>query len=362
MDVVPYAISAAGNLIVLADGPELLVYSGSNDQGLWKLMAEDILMGVGATKERVYTIDAVGTLFVYRALDGKELGRRSLDIAPFSLAVSPEGGCAVPTPSALVVVPPGVEPITVPLESPRQLAWGPGGASLGVGSADGTFTAVDPNSGGAWGSVSVGGRITGVSWCASEGGCWAVAHDDRVSFVSGDGTTVLRTMLVGAMVGEVTVSEDGSVLAVVSEETRVDVFELATRTAVGQVVYDRPIHHIQFGNAHWLGVGFDDGDANRLDVVTGTMTRTQAHPGRAQNAWAMNVQINHALLRGAVASIAAGGADIARHNKPKGQKLSSRKKRGWIKWVVGGFALVLVGSLCCGVGSAVAAWFGGLFG
>ena len=61
-DIAPYTYSPARNVIVLADGPELLVYSAANDQGLWKAMAEDVLMGVGATEDQVLSVDATGKI------------------------------------------------------------------------------------------------------------------------------------------------------------------------------------------------------------------------------------------------------------------------------------------------------------
>jgi hypothetical protein len=221
-------------------------------------------------------------------------------------------------------------------------AWGPDSASLGIGGADGMFTVLDPVSGGAWGSQRLGGAITGVVWCVQ--GQWAVSHDKQVTFVSGDGLNVLSRVELGEPAGEVAVSLDGGVLAVVVSQSRVAVYELHTVAKVGEIVFQRFVHHLRFGPQHWLCMGFEDGDANRLDLLTGSMTRTRAHPGRGQNAWAMQAQINHALVRGAVVNVAAGGSAIAVHNRPKIKK--KRKKRGL--WFVLAAVIVVPSLLCCG--------------
>lgn len=343
----PFAYPASGNVMVLGDGPELLVYSGANDQGIWKLMADDIIMGVGVSGDTVLSIDGAGVIASYRAIDGVENYRFETGVSPMSMEVSPDGVVCVVTASSMVLVSAGVEPVTVPWSSPRQVAWGPGSASLGVGGADGTFAAVDPVSHGAWGSVNLGAPVTGVVWVAT--GVWAVAHGQQISLVKGDGTEVLRTLALAAPVGGVAVSLDGAVLAAVVGDNRVAVYELQSDGFAGEVSYQRPVAAVRFGPGHWLAIAFDQGDANRLDVVGGTMTRTQAHPGRAQNAWPMNASVSHSKLRGAVANVAAGGAAIALRNQVKPVK----KKGSWrpyaITFVLGSlFLLVFIG---CGGGS-----------
>lgn len=352
-DPAPYCYSAHGNVIVLADGPELLVYSANNDQGIWKLMAEDILMGVGVTEDQVLAVDAAGRITAYRAIDGHQQYQLDTDTAPIAVRISPQGHVAILEADGLCIVRPGVDPLRLPWSQPRVAAWGPDEASLGVGGADGQFHVVDPTSGGAWGSQALGAAITGVAWRAN--GTWAVAHGQQVSFVSGDGTELAGSLPVGGPTGEVTVSVDGAILAVVSGPQKVTLFELAGNAPVGDVTFQRDVLHLQFGPKHWLGFGFDDGDANRLDVASGSITRTQAHPGRGQNAWAMNASVNQALVRGGIANVASAGQSIAAVGKVKADKSPVKKKRNlkWM-WLGLGAAAVLVFVFCCGGGSLMA--------
>lgn len=341
-ELVPFAYPQAGNLIVLGDGPELLVFSGANDQGMWNVVCEDLLMGVGATTDNVIAIDATGRITLYRAIDGHVLSRLDTDCSPMSMEVSAEGSMAILTANSVVLVLPEQDPRAIGMGSPRVCAWGPGSGSLAIGGSDGLFTVLDPVSGGAWGNQHLTGAITGIVWCAQ--GQWAVAHSTAVSFISADGVEVLSAIELTEPAGEVAISQDGAVLAIVLSQSRVAVYEMHTMGKVGEVVFQRFVHHIRFGPAHWLCFGFEDGDANRLDMLTGSMTRTQAHPGRAQNAWAMQAQINHALLRGAVANVAAEGSAIAVHNKP----VIKKKRPKWFLRVVIAGVVLLPGVACCG--------------
>lgn len=365
-DETPYAYSMSGNLIVLADGPELLVYSAANDQGLWKLMCEDVLVGVGVTEAQVLAVDAAGRVSAYRPIDGQKLFDLDTDAAPITMRVSEEGHALILEDQALCVVRPGVDPVRVGWSGPRHAAWEPGSATFGVGGEDGTFAIVDPASAAPLGTVNLGSAITGVAWRAD--GTWAVAHGQQVSFIKlgafveelGRSAEVAGTLPVNLPVGEVTVSVDGSILAVMAGPQAVNLFELAGNAPVGTVSFQRDIAHIQFGPKHWLGFGFDDGDANRIDVASGKITRTQAHQGRGQNAWAMNASVNQALVRGGIANVAAKGAAIAEKGKPKFTKPKKRGKKvnTWLIIAAAGGAFMVVFILLCGGGGLLATFLG----
>ncbi|MFT7518928.1 MAG: WD40 repeat protein [Kiritimatiellia bacterium] len=359
-EVVPYSYTQLGNLIVLGDGPELLVYSGSNDQGMWKIMAEDIVMGVGSTKDHVYMVDGSGLLVLYRAINGEELSRLRTDCSPWSMEVAADGSVAILTANSVVIVRGGADPLTVPLSGPRKAAWDTDATKLAVACNDGSVYVLDPSSGAAMQSVGVGEAVTAVRWRVQ--GHWVVSHGRSVSYLGVVGEeepvlSVTETMVVGGATVDIAVSSDGSVLAVALDDQRVQIFEMLGKVEAGFVQFARTIYAVRFGNHGWLGVGFDDGDANRFDVITGKMTRTQAHVGRGQNAWKMKPEMNHAVVRGAMATTSAGGSPIAKHNVPKIKK--KKKKRS--KWMyVGGCSLVLF-ILCCGGGGVVGAWQYGLF-
>ncbi|TVQ93840.1 MAG: hypothetical protein EA397_03555 [Deltaproteobacteria bacterium] len=345
---VPFDYVRTGQVIVLADGPELLVYSGSNDQGMWKAMGSDVYMGVGATESHVLAVDYSGELELYRAIDGHQQSRIATHCTPRRLEVAPGGESAILADDAIVLIRFGGEPQTVEVPGASCLAWSRDGTQLAVGSRDGTLRVLDAASGTPIHIAHLQGEITDLRW--RHPNQWAVVTGASVQLYapSADpevGLQPVKTVSTEHPILRLAISEDGAVAAVQVRESLVYILELIGDKKVGEVEFQRPLGGLRFGPAHWLAFGFDDGDANRLDVLTGKMTRTQAHVGRAQNAWAMNVRVNHAQVRGVVVGIAAGTSPIAKHNVPKIPK----KRKKWFKWVAIAVVLLFVGFLCCGM-------------
>ena len=345
-EIVPFAYERTGQVIAIGDGPELLIYSGANDQGMWKVMATDILMGVGYTKDHVHAVDGAGVLHYYRLLDGLEQSQVATGASPWGLAVGATGASAVVTVRSVVLVPRGGNPTAILLEGARCAAFDAAGGQVAVGCADGSVYVLDATTGAVTASARFPDPVTGVAWRAM--GQWAVAHGQQIDLCEPAGLTPQKSLMVGAPVRRFALSEDGGLAAVQVADGLVRIFELVGDLSVGEVEFQRTLSGLAFGPGTWLAFGFDDGDANRLDVLTGKMTRTQAHVGRGQNAWAMNVRVNHAQVRGVVVGMAAGGKDIARRNVPK----IAKKPKKWFWWAVGGAIGFVLLSLCCGaVGS-----------
>lgn len=342
-EIVPFSYAASGQVLVLADGPELLVFSGANDQGMWKVMGSDIFMGVGSTATHVHAVDGSGRLLLYRAIDGTEQSRLETRASPMGMEVAEEGQSAILTANAIVIVRYGGEPQEIRLGSPRCARWRPPAEQLAVGGADGQLHILDGATGEIVLTTSFPDPIRSIAWRAT--GQWAVAHGRQVDFLDPETLEIQKTLLLDEPIQRFTVSDGGGLLAAQVSDELVQLYELASDTNIGEVEFQRTLYGLAFGPAHWLAFGFEDGDANRLDVLTGKMTRTQAHAGRAQNAWAMNVRVNHAQVRGAVVGMAAGGHAIAKHNVPKIPK----KRSKWMRWVIGGVVVVVLLSLCCGV-------------
>jgi len=331
------------------DGPEVLVYSGNDDGPLWKYFCEDVAIGVGVTNEEVYVLEATGRLVKMRLVNGELLDSEELSIYPTGLLISDDEYIAVIGNENLFVRPPGGEPMAVAISGVSALAFGPTGGSLGLGTDTGHFCAVDTATGGAWGSVELGGPITGVSWSAQQ--YWLVTTGHEVHTISGDGGQVMETMDIGVPINGIACSLDGSVVAVVTEETHIRVFEWLNKSQAGTIWFQREVQTIEFGPSSWLGIGHDDGDGNRVDLFTGQMTRTQAHEGRGQTAWPMQVEINSALLRGSSTSIRAGSAPLAVQVRSEAieEKKSSRMIWVVVALLVGIAICSSVGMLLCGV-------------
>lgn len=178
---VPFDYVRTGQVLVLGDGPELLVYSGSNDQGMWKLMCADVLMGVGATESHVLAVDYAGELTLYRMIDGQQQSRIATGCQPSGLEVAPGGESAVLTQDALVIVRFGGEPQRIELPGLRCVAWSADGSRLAAGCADGTLFLIEGATGEVVATTQVQGEVTTISWRPP--GQWAVAVGDQIQVI-----------------------------------------------------------------------------------------------------------------------------------------------------------------------------------
>ena len=348
-----YTYPAHGKVYICADGPEILVYSSNNDGPLWKVFGRDIVCGVGVTKEEVLVLESTGRLVRYRITNGELLEDELLQIAPTGLLVAADEVVAVIGEQNLYVRAPEGEPMLVGISGDSAVSFGPNGGAIGLGTSDGAFYAVDTSTGGAWGSVTFDGPVTSVAWCAQQE--WLVSVGHHIHRVSGDGAQVLGTVDVQGMIDAVSCSLDGAIVATVTNGTHIRIFEWMNYTAVGNIWFQRQVQAIEFGPSSWLLIGHEDGDGNRVDLYTGQMTRTQAHEGRAQNAWPMQVDVNSAVLRGVSTSLKAGGAPIAVHVRSQSNE---ERRASSLKWVVLVIAILFVlcsslGAIFCGLGPLI---------
>ncbi len=149
----------------------------------------------------------------------------------------------------------------------------------------------------------------------------------------------------GGAVGAVACMADGA-LAAVKVGDDIVLLDMLHRKPIGAVKLQRPVVGVAFGPGTWLGIGFENGDANRLDVVTGQLTKSEAHAGRTANRWFIKVECDPLKVRQAVALYRAGGDPIAR-TIAKGE--SEKKGRGCLFWVAITFLVLFLCAGCSGV-------------
>lgn len=345
-----FTYPAHGKVYICSDGPEILVYSSSNDGPLWKVFGQDLVVGAGVTREEVLVLEVSGRLARYRITNGEILEDEFLQIQPTGLLVSQDEVVAVIGQENLYVRSHESEPMMVGISGVSAASFGPNGGAIGLGTQEGVFYAVDTSTGGAWGSVTFEGPIVSVAWCGQQE--WLVAVGHHVHRVSGDGTQLLGSIDIQGTIQAISCSFDGAILAVVTNQTHVRIFEWMNYSSVGDIWFQRPVQSVEFGPGSWLLLGHEDGDGNRVDLYTGQMTRTLAHEGRAQNAWSMQVEVNSATLRGISTNLKAGGAPIAVHVRSKSNE---ERRASSLKWVVLAVAILFVlcssmGAIFCGLG------------
>ena len=344
----PVHISSDAATLACVDGPELLVYEGRGAPR-WKHFCGELLVDVRAIRDEVVAVDATGQLTRFRPADGRILEQVQLDGA-LSLDLSADGLAVVRSEASVQLVERGGANRTLPHAGATAVALGPDRGSLGIGFSDGTFRAVDAQTGTAWGEVQLPGPVDAITWSAQ--GWWLVAAGPQLCAVSGEGTEVVGTVGLQTRVYELAVSADGLIAAAAQGHNQVALAELFTWQPVGSLEFRRSVGGVCFGPGGTLVIGLDDGDATLLEVFTAGSTRTEPHPGRGRNVWNYDNRVDHERLRGAVALARAGTEPIARYVGPPVER---NTWLGCLAAVVGTFVLI-AGCMGC---SGVAWWVWG---
>lgn len=356
MNEVPFHYPPSGNVIVCGDGPELLVYSGGDDTALWKEFCENILVGVGAWDRWVVSLDADGLLRTYRALDGSSEAEFQLDYRPKGLDLAPDGTAAILVENGVVVMRPGDDSIHFSMPGASYVSFGRDSSIIGVGTSSGAFYSVNARTGIATGVCELGKPIAGLCWRHPQS--WAVAAGNILHQISGDGTSIEHRFAVEGEAGHVACTSDGSLISVVLDKKNVAVFETNTRFQVGTVETDQIIGGMDFGPEVWLAIGLDGGDANRMDLYTSKLNRTESHPGRGQNRWLCKIQFDSMRIRGSVATLRAGGRPIAMRVDPEVKE--QQQRRSWVSILLAVLALLFVCGLCTGCMGTIGLYLGTL--
>jgi len=304
----PLAFGAS--LVAIADGPELLVYQASDGAPVWKQFCDGVLVGVAVVGQRVVTLDTEGAITWWAIADGRQEDTYGFGGSVSQLVAAADGVCGAVTPNGLSMTHGG----TLSIPQVSAASFGPDSASIGVGTSSGSFSAIDPTTGSAWGTVELGAAVTGVAWSAQ--GTWVVAAANRIAVVSGDGTEVIASIAGPDSLRGLSISENGLLAASVCGSQQIACFELHGHRAIGTIDLKRDIEGVAFGTAAMVAIAIDDGDVSFVDMYNGKIGRTEPHPGRGRNTWAVKVGIDQAAVRGAVALNKAGGVPIAKYVPP----------------------------------------------
>jgi hypothetical protein len=234
----PYHLQRDAVVAVVADGPEMFCYSGADDQPTWKVFCNNILVGVGATRELVVAGDVDGMVVWYRVLDGQVMQNMDLQTAINVFAHAPDGTVAMAGPVGIYILDPKLAPRSIGFPDAGVVGFGPDGNSIGVGVGS-EFHAVDAADGTVWNTQNLGAEVTGVAWSAL--GNWVVTAGHKLFVVAGDGSEIVAEVAAeGPLRGAVT-SMDGVIGAAVQGLNQVAVFELQTNTSVGDITFRRGI-------------------------------------------------------------------------------------------------------------------------
>ncbi len=318
------ACDEAENLLATADGKTLFVFTGDDEQPLWKGECEGTILGVGVTDEEVITLDDSGLVVWWDGETGERADEVAVEGSPKAFAVDRDGVAAVLTDEGVEVIDPGDEPRSLDLGAGRSIAWAVGAGRLAVGGRDGTLHIFDDLDLEELATAQLPGPVTAVHGLV--GGDWLVSVGAALHVVAAEGETVDRVAEV-AGTGDarakpdcLAVSADGEIVACRAAPDRVLAFARHTGQQVASVTYaDRTVAGVAFGAKTWLGVALDGGDANRVSLRTGAVRHTAPHEGRPQREAAPAVEVVK-FERRPRGRPAPGPAPVAKAKRPKGAR------------------------------------------
>ncbi|TNE85931.1 MAG: hypothetical protein EP330_23630 [Deltaproteobacteria bacterium] len=318
MSVAPYSFDRSGSIQVCLDGPEVLVYSGEGVP-MWKSFLQGIAVAVHAGGQLVVTLDSDGRLVSFMAHDGTQIVDTNLGVQPVSMCGARDGRVAVIATDCVLLVSRDGE--SYRLEHAGGVAasfGGQGETQLAVVDAQGMITVFDVTTGQVAQQLSLGQPLVDVAWSGL--GRWVALSNGQlfqVALGAAQGEQpaalqVLRAMLLAPGTRQVEVADDGVVAAVLVGDRQVWAVELWTDQRGGVIELHRDIGDVAFGVGGMLGIGLEEGDANRVNLTVGGSWRTNPGFGRGNSSWACNVQVDQVLLRSAVIAAKADGQAVAR--------------------------------------------------
>ncbi|APR84836.1 Hypothetical protein A7982_10185 [Minicystis rosea] len=285
------AYDAAGRVLVIADGRQVLVHGGADEAPLWKCDLAADPVGFAAAGDLVVTLDDAGKLSFWNMMSGELLGAIDVPGPPRALVSARNRPLFAAVGSdGITLVERNTPSRALPLTDATAAALTDDGARVAIGDAAGTVHILSA-SGEAVGTSKLDGAVT--SLCFSAKGFWIATSGDRVLRVPFDGGEPEHITRAGDMAPDcASASTDGSLFAVRLSPTLVMALAYPSReTAVQLRYFDRQAAGVAFGKGHRLGVALAGGDGNFVDIPNEALLRTDTFPGRTHNRWMVGTVI-----------------------------------------------------------------------
>lgn len=354
MSVAPYSFDRTGSIQVCIDGPEVMVYSGDGVP-MWKQFLEGICLAVHAASNLVFTVDTDGRFVAFVAHEGTTVVDVPLGVAPVGMVGTRDGRTAVLGPDEVLLVSRDGDSFPLPHSGAVAAAFGgEGQTELAVAGADGVLSVYDVRTAALIQQVNLGQQVIDLAW--SSLGRWIALCPQQIFQLAmgeaqgeqGAQLQVLRALPLGGEASQVEVADDGVVCAVLAGDRVIWVTELWSDQRLGSIELHRSIGEISFGLGTMLGIGLEDGEANRANLTLGGTWRTNPGFGRGAGNWPLNAQIDHVRLRTAVVEATAGGRAVAQLVYREGEGSGN----GCLYGLVAFFGISLLCGTCTGVAGA----------
>jgi hypothetical protein len=287
------AYDPRGRIFVVTHDEALLVHDGDSEAPLWQETIDETIAGVAIAGDEIVVLGEEGAVRRFTFLH-RELARASLGGPVRTFAVR-EDGTIVGAHEDHVSLLRRNDLAAVPLyhRGVTALAWSRDGKRVLVGksSPEGEHQLVllDGANGEPQGAPqTLASAITAIASCPKG---FFVANGDRIQrFTQPDAPLAHVTRAREHVITDVACSAEGTRLAMQIDRSRVLVLDDPPGEALLDVSYpQRVCSGVAFGPRPWIAIALAGGDANRVNVDTGAMHRSDTHPGRQHNRWLVSV-------------------------------------------------------------------------
>lgn len=336
------AADPSGRLIVALEGAELLAWSGEGMEPAWQTLGDGLYADVAVGEGEVWALGADGSVEQRRPADGALVHRVRPEVGAGRRLALGHGVLIVVGDDGVAWLRRGTPEGRVALRGVTAAAVGDGGTRALLLDEEGTATVVDLAARVATGRVTAGGPPVDGGWLSD--GYWRLAVGRRLRPLRADGAAVAAAApaLEQAPLRIVPVL-DGAALAVLVDRRRVQLVSPDGAVGYGTVTFGRDVTGLAALHHGGLIFGLQHGDVHRLDLLRGSGQPGRSHEGRARVAWAVDVRVDEARLRGLVANRAAGGQPLAVYVPP--MQGSSDSRWAWVAAGIGTLIAVLIAAL-----------------
>jgi hypothetical protein len=312
-----------GSVVVSTDGAEILVYDAHDEAPRWRKTLAAPVADVAAVHGEIVAIDAKGRIERFAAAGGEAKARASVDGAPRAIDVSDSGAIAVALAERVVVVD-GDAATSIDLAGARALAWD--GARLAIGTDGGKVVVLEGDRTIATGDV--GDPVRGVARRHGRG--WLATAGDRVAGVDAEGRVERLLEVKDGSPSAIACSLDGALAVLKVARNKANVVALGSRETIASIVYaEREIARAAIADdGRFVWIGLVGGDANKIDLDSEDVYRTDPHEGRERRRWIVRAKIDkraRARVKASVKPVAKTPAK--RPPKPPAPSSEDRKAR-----------------------------------
>jgi hypothetical protein len=282
----PFAWHPNAPVFVCSDGAEVLAYDARTEGPSWRFAASATVSHLAASSSAVFALSEDGTLARLDASHGRLLGTDSFGTGVRGIALTADERPAVLTRDGVMV-----DRSLVGTGPTIAAAFHPDRRHALILREGARLELFDMQRCAPLAAARVSAQARAVTWCAA-GPAWLVADGSSIELfplrLEGHQSWVT---VAGQQFEDVLARNDGALVLARAGEL-VLALGFPDRAVYGQIQYlDKTVGQLAFGPEELVGIGLNAGDANKIDLATGSVCRSDPHQGRPRNRWMLSVEL-----------------------------------------------------------------------